>query len=635
MPQVEVVELKADVKDAIKSIDKMTEAIENLEQAQEDQAKAHLQELEKIKKASEKNSKATSKLAKGFRGVGLAMKAAGIGIVLAIVNKLTEALMQNEKVADAVNTVFTAIGLVFKQVTDALFETFQRVSEATGGFDAMQKVIMNLLKIAFTPLKLSFLAIKGAILGAQLAWEQSWFGDGDPKRIRELKAGLSEIKEEVKKAGEEAIEAGKNVVDNLGEAVGEVAMLATESIDSVTEVVENIDAQQVMSDAKRLTQLKKNYDLIGLQQQRLIEKYDEEAEKQRQIRDDVSISIEERIAANKRLGEILQEQIEAEQRQAQSRISAIKQQIELEGESTDLKNQLYEAETELLAISAKVTGLKSEQLTNENALIAEQIALDQTLLESKNALNIEQQRFNAERIEDEVLKLEKLKEIYNQEAQLELNRLEQLKNNAAEGTQARADAEVAYNEKLQELQQQNVIFEEQITDTKNKLSEDEANTKRENLAKVGGALANLSTVLGEETAAGKATAIAATTISTYQSAQDSYKSLAGIPIIGPALGFAAAAAAIVGGIAQIKKITATKIPKAPDPGNPNPTPTQTTPAMAQGGAPNFNVIGASGTNQIAEALGEQQNQPVQAYVVANDVTTAQSLERNIVETTSL
>ena len=88
-------------------------------------------------------------------------------------------------------------------------------------------------------------------------------------------------------------------------------------------------------------------------------------------------------------------------------------------------------------------------------------------------------------------------------------------------------------------------------------------------------------------------------------------------------------------IAQIKKITSTKIPKAPDPGNPNPTPTQTTPAMAQGGAPNFNVIGASGTNQIAEALGEQQNQPVQAYVVANDVTTAQSLERNIVETTSL
>jgi|TARA_R100000455_G_scaffold29999_1_gene20622 hypothetical protein len=635
MPQVEVVELKADVKDAIKSIDKMTDAIENLEKAQEEQAKAHLAELEKIQKANKAQTSATKKLAKGFKGVGLAMKAAGFAIVMKIVDRLSEALMENQQVADMVNQVFTAIGLVFKQVTDALFETFQRVSEATGGFDAMQKVITNMLKIAFTPLKVAFLTIKGAIQGAQLAWEQSWFGDGDPKKIEELKKGLAETGQAIKQAGIDAVEAGKNVVTNLGEAVGEVAMLATESIDAVSTVVENIDAQQVMSDAKRLQQLKKNYDLIGLQQQRLIEQYDEEAEKQRQIRDDVSLSISERIEANRELGKILEKQIEAEQKQAQARISNIKAQIALEGESDELKNSLYEAETELLAISAKVTGLKSEQLTNENALIQEQIALDQTLLESKNTLNIEQQRFNAERISDEVLKLETLKEIYNEEAQLELQRLEDLKNNAQEGTQARIDAEVAYNAKLQELEQQNVVFEEQITDTKKKLSDDEANTKRENLQKVGGALASLSTVLGEETAAGKATAIAATTISTYQSAQDSYKSLAGIPIIGPALGFAASAAAIIGGIAQIRKITATKIPKTPDQGG-SPTPTQTSaPQMAQGGAPNFSLIGASETNQLAQALGEQENEPVQAYVVANDVTTAQSLERNIVETTSL
>ena len=70
----------------------------------------------------------------------------------------------------------------------------------------------------------------------------------------------------------------------------------------------------------------------------------------------------------------------------------------------------------------------------------------------------------------------------------------------------------------------------------------------------------MASVLGEQTAAGKAAAIAAATISTYQSAQDSYKSLAGIPIIGPALGAAAAAAAIVSGIGQVKKITSTPVP---------------------------------------------------------------------------
>ena len=46
--------------------------------------------------------------------------------------------------------------------------------------------------------------------------------------------------------------------------------------------------------------------------------------------------------------------------------------------------------------------------------------------------------------------------------------------------------------------------------------------------------------------------------------------------------------------------------------------------------PAFNVVGASGTNQLAETIAEQTQQPVQAYVVSNDVTTAQELDRNII-----
>jgi hypothetical protein len=52
-------------------------------------------------------------------------------------------------------------------------------------------------------------------------------------------------------------------------------------------------------------------------------------------------------------------------------------------------------------------------------------------------------------------------------------------------------------------------------------------------------------------------------------------------------------------------------------------------------APSFNIVGASETNQLAQTIGEQTQQPVQAYVVANDVTTAQSLENNIVEGATL
>jgi len=52
-------------------------------------------------------------------------------------------------------------------------------------------------------------------------------------------------------------------------------------------------------------------------------------------------------------------------------------------------------------------------------------------------------------------------------------------------------------------------------------------------------------------------------------------------------------------------------------------------------APAFNVVGASSTNQLAQTIGNQQQQPIKTYVLANDVTTAQGLERNIISSASI
>jgi hypothetical protein len=79
---------------------------------------------------------------------------------------------------------------------------------------------------------------------------------------------------------------------------------------------------------------------------------------------------------------------------------------------------------------------------------------------------------------------------------------------------------------------------------------------------IGDALGQLSNIVGQDTIAGKAFAIAKATIDTYQSAVAAYKSLAGIPIIGPALGAIAAAAAVASGIATVKKIVAVQVPNA-------------------------------------------------------------------------
>jgi hypothetical protein len=51
-------------------------------------------------------------------------------------------------------------------------------------------------------------------------------------------------------------------------------------------------------------------------------------------------------------------------------------------------------------------------------------------------------------------------------------------------------------------------------------------------------------------------------------------------------------------------------------------------------APSFNLVGGTGINQIAQGLGQQQ-QPIQAYVVSGNVTSAQALDRNIVNTASV
>lgn len=51
--------------------------------------------------------------------------------------------------------------------------------------------------------------------------------------------------------------------------------------------------------------------------------------------------------------------------------------------------------------------------------------------------------------------------------------------------------------------------------------------------------------------------------------------------------------------------------------------------------PDFNIVGASPSNQLAAAVQGQFQQPVKAYVVSKDVSTAQEMDRNIIGSASL
>ena len=125
--------------------------------------------------------------------------------------------------------------------------------------------------------------------------------------------------------------------------------------------------------------------------------------------------------------------------------------------------------------------------------------------------------------------------------------------------------------------------------------------------------------------------IAEAIISTISSAQKAYQSqFSPIPDpSSPIRGGIAAAIAVAGGLARVAAIKAQKFSFTEK----NPS----TPSIPSGGGgsipqPQFNIVGQSGTNQLAEGIGAQFDQPVRAYVVGQDVTTSQQLQRQRVRT---
>ena len=260
--------------------------------------------------------------------------------------------------------------------------------------------------------------------------------------------------------------------------------------------------------------------------------------------------------------------------------------------------------------AARQKEIEDKKAADDKAKREKEIADAKALADLKNQIR------DAEAVTEEerrLLEIEKTTEHYDK--LIELARAKGLATEALENAKTNA------LNRLTESRAKNEIQWEKLT-------------QDQKVAIVSNGFKNLSTILGQETAAGKAAAIASATIDTYQSATASYKSLAGIPVVGPTLGIAAAGAAIASGLATVKQIVATKTPNGRGVSTPSISASSSS-ASAPARPPSFNVVGASETNQLAEAIGGQTKEPVKAYVVSDDVTTAQSLDRNIVEGASI
>lgn len=129
---------------------------------------------------------------------------------------------------------------------------------------------------------------------------------------------------------------------------------------------------------------------------------------------------------------------------------------------------------------------------------------------------------------------------------------------------------------------------------------------------------SLSSILGEESKAGKAFAVAQATIDTYKAANSAYASMAGIPVVGPGLGAAAAAAAVLAGIANVKKIL-----EVQDDGKETSTPSSSNVSQSIV-RPNISLSDTIPTqltqNVMTDTELSELNKPTRVYVTETDIS---------------
>jgi len=619
------VKLTLDDKEAVKATKDIEKGLKDVGK----QAEKTDQEVETIGVTAGGTKVGFNIMAKAISKVGLALKAAGIGLVIALIAGLTEAFSRNKRVMDGINIVLGTIQEVFSQVADALIATYDAVASASENFDALGKVMGGILTLFINPFKIAFFGIQQALLAAQLAWEDSFFGGGDEAKMARLNLDILETKKAISDTAYEMIDAGKDIVNNFSEAVTEVANIAEIASENFSKVSikaasETAKAYKAATDAAIIAQAlaAKNIAL-----------FDRQAEQQRQIRDDANKSIKERQEANLKLGEILEKQEEALLKQAAAVEAGARAEV-AKNNSIDNRAALIAAEAASAQVLADIEGKRSEQKSNTNTLLLEEKGLITSVTNAEGERQKQQREFDAEQEVDPLVKLEKQKTAFELENEAILEDLEAKRLLYAEGTQQRVDAEQDYLNKKQGIDNQLVAntkaTNDQIKANDQATADAKLGIQKASLDAASSAVDILAGFAEENKELQAASIIASNAIGIATNIIDTNAANAKLTleagVAAPALitanfirmgtGIAASIAATAQGLSALGKGGDSSAGGA----------------GATGGAeaPAFNLVEGSESNAIQNSIQGQDN-AVKAYVVSGEVTTAQSADRNIVE----
>jgi len=579
------IKMVVDTKSAVKSVDNLNESLEETTSAQKDVKKA----TDKTTSAQDASKKAAQRNAAAFEGMNKATGGALRGVRALI--KQMWLLVANP------------IGLVIAAIALALTSLYKAFTSTKAGGEQFDQVMAG-ISATIDVVRDRILVIGDALVK---------FFTGDFKG---------------------AMDAGKKAVSGFGAEVATEFKIAAEA---------KRDLQQVVDTMRELSVSRAELDRDLIKAKETIESSTASYEEKKKAIDEVRIAEtkqteSELAAAKKKL-----DAIKAQNAQSDSGAEDLDKEIEAEIAVINLQrlssqNKTKFAKLEEMADRDEEARIKSIQATKDAAAKQEEINkkikddAEETRRKKKEADDKVKDDAEKARLKsisdykDELTKKNEDKDAETEEEKLELertraeNKLATLIGTEAEKREALLALNKYYDQKEQDLEDKKKVETEKYDALKIKNAEAVENAKIQ-LAQIG--LNVLGSLAKEGSDLAKGIAVAQTTISTYQGIMSALSAETTIPEpFGQALKVANAISVGVAGAVNVQKILATKpvetsAPNIGDIGG------------IGGQAPSFNLVEGSADNQIQNSIQNAGDTPVRAFVVAQDVTSQQSLDRQI------
>jgi len=575
---------------------------------------------------------------KSFKSLRVAIIATGIGALVLAVIALGQAFTRSEAGQNKFSKILGVIGSITNNLLDLLADLGELIISA---FENPKQAIIDLKNLIVENItnRITSLIDTFGFLGSAI--KKVFSGDFSGALDDAKKAGNSYV---------DSLTGVKNTIDKVSNAVSNL----TNELMKEAEI-----AAKIADDRAKADKIERQNTIDRAKADREIADLRFKAEQ----RDKFTVSerikfLEEASALEEK---ITNQEIEA----ARLRFEAKKAENALSKSTKDDLDEQAQLEAQLIGLNtsklrlqkrlqASLTTFRNEEKAERAAALkAEEDAqkLKEDLRkknEKEEAIAREKKRIADEKAQQEELKREEqqwnlLQKITNTAQEQELLELAQQYNKKFELAEGNKELIIALEEQqqkdsaaIEEKFNQKKIAENKATNDKIKANEKQLQEAKFQLASSAlNSIASIANLFAQQNEANakkafnisKAVGIAQTGINTAQAIM---KAAAETTDFTPpqALRVANMVSMGVAGAVQIAGIAAQKFQPSG-----STTSGVTTPSVSTGGAsatqvPSFNVVGQSGFNQIAGALGQQP--PTQAFVVAGDVTTAQQLQNNTI-----